>query len=96
MVPQYLQHALGRLLFGVKPVDKFTVFIVTNNNVFGRRYQAVLNTAIAAYLILVSACMKKADIQWLFIICRGMRAVMTVNGIINHQFWKKHFINMFL
>ena len=63
LVSQDFQHALCCLFFGIKPVNQLSVFIIVNDNVFGRRNQAMFDSTISADLILVSAGMKKSEVQ---------------------------------
>ena len=63
-VSQNFQHTLGGLLFRIYPINKFAIFVVSNNDVFGRGDHAVLDTAIAADLVLVGTGMEKPEVQW--------------------------------
>src|SRR5450631_1957717 len=67
-VTQDLQHALRRLFLGVYPVDEFAVLVVTDDDVFGRGDEAVLDAPVAADLVLVGAGVEKSHIERLAVV----------------------------
>src|SRR5690348_13432847 len=63
----------------MNPVNDFPVFIFIQHHILWRRNEAMFYTAVAAYLVLVSARMKKTYIQWFAVF----------------NLWQKHFVDVF-